>query len=358
MVTGLGVGVLNGVGKQAFWAACWNGRSGVGPIRTFDASRPSGQDRRGSAGLRRHALLAAASAQEREDHEPGHALRRRRRGPGHHRIQRSGAGDKNTRHASASSWAPAWCRSTCPRSRPTLVEACDARRAISKRRQLGQKGHRHAVSAVDPEIPAEHGGGPHLADPQRPGAEQHHHHRLRGRHPGRRRGVPPHRPRRLPTSSCAGGADSRIDPLLMLAYTALGALSQASRPAERGVASLRRQARRLRARRRGRRAGAGRTGARQESAARRFTPRCSAWAAASTPTPSPSPTPRPAAPPAPSSWALQEARVDAKDVDYINAHGTSTRLNDLMETDGRQARLRRQAPRTCRCRRSSRWSAI
>lgn len=30
--------------------------------------------------------------------------------------------------------------------------------------------------------------------------------------------------------------------------------------------------------------------------------------------------------------ALREARVDPADVDYINAHGTSTRLNDLMET--------------------------
>src|SRR5207302_4115517 len=30
--------------------------------------------------------------------------------------------------------------------------------------------------------------------------------------------------------------------------------------------------------------------------------------------------------------ALREARVDRHDVDYINAHGTSTRLNDLMET--------------------------
>src|SRR5262249_5661183 len=30
--------------------------------------------------------------------------------------------------------------------------------------------------------------------------------------------------------------------------------------------------------------------------------------------------------------ALREARVDPRDVDYINAHGTSTRLNDLMET--------------------------
>src|SRR5262249_29386469 len=30
--------------------------------------------------------------------------------------------------------------------------------------------------------------------------------------------------------------------------------------------------------------------------------------------------------------ALREARVTPQDVDYINAHGTSTRLNDLMET--------------------------
>src|SRR6202007_2090269 len=31
-------------------------------------------------------------------------------------------------------------------------------------------------------------------------------------------------------------------------------------------------------------------------------------------------------------WALQEAHVDPNDIDYINAHGTSTRLNDQMET--------------------------
>src|SRR5437660_540756 len=36
VVTGLGVVAPNGVGKDAFWDACVNGRSGVGPIRTFD----------------------------------------------------------------------------------------------------------------------------------------------------------------------------------------------------------------------------------------------------------------------------------------------------------------------------------
>src|SRR3954466_1883041 len=38
VVTGLGVVAPNGVGKDAFWSACVNGRSGVQPIRSFDAS--------------------------------------------------------------------------------------------------------------------------------------------------------------------------------------------------------------------------------------------------------------------------------------------------------------------------------
>lgn len=38
VVTGLGVLSPNGLGKEAFWSACSEGRSGVGPIRAFDAS--------------------------------------------------------------------------------------------------------------------------------------------------------------------------------------------------------------------------------------------------------------------------------------------------------------------------------
>ena len=37
-VTGLGVVAPNGVGKDAFWNACVEGHSGVGPITSFDAS--------------------------------------------------------------------------------------------------------------------------------------------------------------------------------------------------------------------------------------------------------------------------------------------------------------------------------
>src|SRR5205823_12062108 len=38
VITGLGVVAPNGVGKDAFWSACREGTSGVGPIRSFDAS--------------------------------------------------------------------------------------------------------------------------------------------------------------------------------------------------------------------------------------------------------------------------------------------------------------------------------
>ena len=38
VVSGLGIVAPNGIGREAFWSACVNGRSGVGPIRSFDAS--------------------------------------------------------------------------------------------------------------------------------------------------------------------------------------------------------------------------------------------------------------------------------------------------------------------------------
>src|SRR5215212_1960093 len=38
VITGLGVVAPYGVGKKDFWDACVNGRSGIGPIRSFDPS--------------------------------------------------------------------------------------------------------------------------------------------------------------------------------------------------------------------------------------------------------------------------------------------------------------------------------
>src|SRR3954463_11093415 len=37
-ITGVGVVAPNGIGKDAFWSACVNGKSGVRPISSFDAS--------------------------------------------------------------------------------------------------------------------------------------------------------------------------------------------------------------------------------------------------------------------------------------------------------------------------------
>jgi 3-oxoacyl-[acyl-carrier-protein] synthase II len=129
----------------------------------------------------------------------------------------------------------------------------------------------------------------------------------------------------------AGGADSRLDPLMLLAYSALGAISPAQRPpaevsrpfdAERDGFVLGEGAGVLlleeldHARRRGATIYAEVLGMGTSFDAYGVT--------------KPDPEARGAA--RAIRWALREARVDPADVDYINAHGTSTRLNDLMET--------------------------
>jgi 3-oxoacyl-[acyl-carrier-protein] synthase II len=129
----------------------------------------------------------------------------------------------------------------------------------------------------------------------------------------------------------AGGADSRIDPLMLLAYTALGALSRSERdPTE--------VSRPFDRRRDGFVLGEGagvlvledlehakKRGARIYAEVNGFGSSFDAFSITK-----PDPEARGAARAIES--ALTEARVDRRDVDYINAHGTSTRLNDQMET--------------------------
>ncbi|HZW32625.1 MAG TPA: beta-ketoacyl-[acyl-carrier-protein] synthase family protein [Isosphaeraceae bacterium] len=129
----------------------------------------------------------------------------------------------------------------------------------------------------------------------------------------------------------AGGCDSRMDPQLLVAYAAMKAVSLSVRPpaevsrpfdAERDGFVLGEGAAVLvleeyqRAKRRGAPIYAEVTGYGSSFDAFGIT--------------RPEPEGKGAA--LAMSAALREARVDPADVDYINAHGTSTRLNDLMET--------------------------
>jgi 3-oxoacyl-[acyl-carrier-protein] synthase II len=129
----------------------------------------------------------------------------------------------------------------------------------------------------------------------------------------------------------AGGCDSRLDPHLMVAYTAMKAVSMSLRPpsevsrpfdAQRdgfvlgeGAAVVVLESYR-RARRRGATIYAEITGYGSSFDAFGIT--------------RPEPEGKGAA--LSMSAALREARLDPSKIDYINAHGTSTRLNDLMET--------------------------
>ena len=129
----------------------------------------------------------------------------------------------------------------------------------------------------------------------------------------------------------AGGCDSRLDPQLLVAYSAMKAVSSSVRPpsevsrpfdADRdgfvlgeGAAVLVLESFR-RAKRRGARIYAEITGYGSSFDAFGIT--------------RPEPEGKGAA--LSMTAALREARVDASEIDYINAHGTSTKLNDLMET--------------------------
>ena len=129
----------------------------------------------------------------------------------------------------------------------------------------------------------------------------------------------------------AGGCDSRLDPLMMVAYQAMKAVSVSTRPPSQvsrpfdgqrdgfvlgeGAAVLILESL-SRAKRRGATIYAEVTGYGSSFDAYGIT--------------RPEPEGKGAA--LAMRAALREARRDPADIDYINAHGTSTRLNDLMET--------------------------
>jgi 3-oxoacyl-[acyl-carrier-protein] synthase II len=327
VVTGLGVVAPNGVGKEAFWSACLQGRSGVGPIRSFDASG--------------HPVKIAAEVNE-FDVNPfvPHSQRKNLKIMG--RAMRFAVGAAGLAFQDCG-LPPDWSNPErvgvvmgtglvpvdLPDLTPTLVESCTAEGQL-RTPLFGQRGASALfplwILKYLPNMVAAHismalnAQGPNstittacAAGTQAVGEAF----RLIARDDA--------------DIVFAGGADSRIDPLMLLAYVALGALSRGDRPPTEvsrpfdgqrdgfvlgegaGVLVLEELDH---AKKRGATIYAEMLGLGSSFDAYGVT--------------KPDPEAKGAA--RAIKEALREARVDPSDVDYINAHGTSTRLNDLMET--------------------------
>jgi 3-oxoacyl-[acyl-carrier-protein] synthase II len=328
VVSGLGVVAPNGVGKEAFWKACVDGRSGVGPIRHFDskafpvkvgAEVPDfdmnpyvpGPHRKSLKIMGRAARFGVAAA--------GLAVRDSGLDLAKQDPERVGV-------VMGAGLVPM----DLPELSPLLAEACNGDNGKLQIDKLGQAGSNALfplwILKYLPNMTAAHISLIHNA---------------RG-------------PNNTLVTACAagtqavgegfrliargdadvvlaGGADSRLDPLLILAYCALGALSRAdraphevSRPFDggrdgfvlgegAGVLLLEELEQ------------AKRRGAVIYAEVLGLGSSFDAYAATK-------PDPEAGGAARAIKWALNEARLDPSDVDYINAHGTSTRLNDLMET--------------------------
>jgi 3-oxoacyl-[acyl-carrier-protein] synthase II len=327
VVTGLGVVAPNGIGKDAFWKACLDGTSGVGPIRTFDASG--------------HPVKIAAEvigfdvkpftpvAQRKSLKIMGRAMRFGVGAAGL-AVQDSGlSADWPVPERVGVVMGTGMVPVDLPEIAPALVESCTPQGQLQTP-LLGQRGASALfplwILKYLPNMVAAHismalnAQGPNstittacAAGTQAVGEAF----RLIVRDDA--------------DIVLAGGADSRIDPLLMLAYTALGALSTGERPPAE-------VSRPFDGRRDGFVLGEGagvlvleelehakKRGATIYAEVLGLGSSFDAYAVTK-----PDPEARGAA--RAIQEALREARLDPRDVDYINAHGTSTRLNDLMET--------------------------
>jgi 3-oxoacyl-[acyl-carrier-protein] synthase II len=326
VVTGVGVVAPNGVGKEAFWSACVNGRSGVGLIRCFDTSSlpvhiagevsdfdvtpfiPTLHRKNLKVMSRATRFGVAAAGLAVQDS----GLELSRENPERVGVV-MGAGPVPL---------------DLPEVAPLLANAVDGGRFRATR--LGQSGSeglpplwllKYLPNMTAAHISLIHGvQGPNstivtacAASTQSVGEGF----RLIARADA--------------DIVLAGGADSRLDPLLILAYAALGALS----PAQRSPAEVSRP---FDGQRDGFVLGEGagvlvleelehakRRGAVIYAEVLGLGSSFDAYAVTK-----PDPEARGAI--RAIRWALREARVDPQDVDYINAHGTSTRLNDLVET--------------------------
>jgi 3-oxoacyl-[acyl-carrier-protein] synthase II len=330
VITGVGVVAPNGVGREAFWRACANGHSGIGPISTFDASN--------------HPIRVAGEVR---DFDPTPFI------PDKFRKSVKVMGRAAKFGIGAAGLAVADCGLDLDATDPTRVGVVMGTGLVPM--ELGELAPLLARACQ------EDGGFDEtkLADPDRPesplfplwllkylpnmaAAHISMAYNCQG-------------PNNTVVTACVagtqavgegfrliargdadvmlcGGADSRIDPLMLLAYTALGTLSKCadrapeerSRPFDRlrdgfviseGAAVLVLEE--------------------YERAKARGAPiyaEVSGWGSSFDAYSVTKPDPEGRGGARAIQAALDEARVDFRDVGYINAHGTSTKLNDVMET--------------------------
>lgn len=327
VVTGLGVVAPNGIGKDAFWKACVEGKSGVGPIECFDASHHPVKIAGEVKGLDVNAFMPNGHAKHLKN--MGRSARFGVAASGL-ALQDSGL-DVETIDPErfGVTMGTGIIPMELPDIAPALVKACGEDGVVDNQK-LGDCGtgavYPQWLLKYLPNMVASHvsirynAQGPNntivtacAAGTQAIGEAM----RIISRGEA--------------DVMLAGGADSRLDPFLLLAYTSLGALSRAHRPAnevsrpfdgERDGFVLGEGAGVLlledldHAKKRGAIIYAEVTGYASSFDAFGIT--------------KPDPEGKGAA--RSMRWALKDAQVDEQDVDYINAHGTSTRLNDQMET--------------------------
>ena len=309
-ITGLGAVTPVGNDLQSTWDALVAGRSGVDVIRSFDASD-----------------FPVNIAAEVKDFDPSNAMPAKE-------VRRTW----NDVHFAVAAAARGGGRCGARRRRP-----------LAHRRHHRKRDGRPALHAPAAANPRGARLGPGLA----PLAPEH-----AGRHlhePRRDRCSAPAGSTTRPSLACAtgthaigeaaaaiargqadvmlaGATESSMVPIILAGFCAMRALVDGARRPGRRLAAVRRDPRRLRdgggrgrARPRGARATPGR-------AARGSTPRSSATAPRTTPTTSRTPHPESIGVIEMMRDALERAGMQPDEIDYINAHGTSTPYNDAAET--------------------------
>lgn len=327
VITGLGVVAPNGVGKEAFWNACLQGKSGIDKIETFDASN---HPVRIAGEVRSFDVAPYLPDEQRKSLKVMSRASRFALGAAALAVRDSGLDlqKENPEQIGVVMGAGLVPIETSELA-PALFEACDENgrfdpRLLSKNgdsvvfplwllKHLPNMAAAHVSMAFNAQGPNNTITTACVAGTQAIGEAF----RLVERGDA--------------DIVLAGGADSRLEPLLILAYAAMGALSRSDRPPEEvsrpydrlrdgfvmgegsGVLVLE-ELERAKAR-----------GATIYAEVLGFGSSFDAYSLTK-----PEPEARGAA--RAIREALREARIDHRDVDYINAHGTSTRLNDQMET--------------------------